>query len=296
MVRRSNVTRSRNTQKGNMLIFACVAMAVLALGTVIAFSFGGLFFVHNRLQTACDEIALSGARKLNDRNRLGQMNDMVARSRQLVFATRQQQQQVESLGNAPLLEKMSLQLTNEARQSAIDLDGERQRLTDIVESEANSAMQAQFDTIKGSFAMVLPWLRVDSPALVLSNAGTVANMQSSAHELEGLDDLVQKDRSCNLVVSGNPVNLYKAGQPIRLSSADSDLPFCLSPLPAPVKYDMAPARTVLPEKFEFAPAGYAPCATKVELSIKVATGIGPSGQGDIRVTSAAASTGGGLWQ
>lgn len=276
-----------------MLILVCVSMTVLAVLLLIAASFAGVYFAHNRLQTSADEIALAGARKLNEFNRLGQMNDMIARSRQLVFGSNKQYDLARSSGNDPLLEKLTQHLSDEAKQGATILEEERHNLVDVAKGQAKTAMQAKFNQVKNSYAMVLPWLTVQAPQVVLNDTGTIIGMQSNAQELQGFNELVNQD--AKNVFQGKPVNLYRAETDAKLPIASSPS-FRFSPLAAAVVNDMAPARAVLPETFKLIAGDYAPCATKVELSIKVATGLGPSGQGTFKVGSAAAATGGGLWQ
>src|SRR5262249_28858838 len=110
--------RNQRNQKGNMLVFGTLAMTFLSLGLVMSASYGGVFFAQSRLQSSADEIALAGARKLNEFNRLGQMNDMVARCRQLVFATDKQKTEVEESHKNPQLEKLIRQLDDEALEGA----------------------------------------------------------------------------------------------------------------------------------------------------------------------------------
>ena len=290
---KSQMKPSRNS-RGNLLIFTSVLMSVMAFGAVIAMSFTGLYFSQNRLQSSANEIALAGARKINEYNRLGQMNDMVARSPQLLFSSRQAEQNV---GAADLLlDKLALQLTDEARNSAHMLESERQNLSMIAQAEAVAEMQNKFNEIKNSYEMNLPWLRVSAPNLVLKNTGTIADMPSNSHGLEGFSDLVQSDISQNHVSKGQ-VKLYKAEANLNLANTkDSDIPFNFSPLPAPVVNDMAPARNVLAEKFRKSVPGYGPCATLVEMDLNVETGLGAPSHGVIKTNSVAVATGGGLWQ
>lgn len=282
------------SQSGNILILAGVFSAVIALGLVMAYSFGSLYFTHNRLQTSADEIALTGARKLNELNRLGQMNDMIVRSRQLVYSTRKQCDEAEA--SDEVLQKLARQLMEEARAGAGELETERKQLTALVVKESEEAMNDKFNQIKESYAMVLPWLKVETPRLVSATPGRTIGMHSNAQELAGFDELVKADQASNNVVTAKPVNLFKGEINAKLPSADGDLPFCLSPLAAPVDNDMAPARMVLPAKFQQSAGGYAPCATKVEIVLKVSTGLGTQVTGNVSVTSAASATGGGLWQ
>src|SRR5262245_30519447 len=126
----------QRNQKGNMLIFVTLAMSFLTVGLVMAASFGGVYFAQSRLQSSADEIAMAGARKLNEFNRLGQMNDMVARCRQMVYASNKQMTEAESDHNDPLMEKLTRQLDDEALESAGTLDTERKKLAETAKTES----------------------------------------------------------------------------------------------------------------------------------------------------------------
>ncbi len=293
MHKTSKISVQRNNQSGNMLILICVVMALVAVGIVISMSFAGVFFAHNRLQTSADEIALAGARKLNEYNRLGQMNDMIARCRQLVYGNNQQLAIVRSYGNAPLLEKLTSQLNSESGQSASLLEEERHKLVLIAKAEATKVMEDKFHEIESRYAMVLPWMTVEAPKVVLNQTGTIIGMQSNSQELQGFDELSTKDQVN--VFEGKPVRLYRAERDAKLPIPDSPS-FRFSPLAAPVANEISPARVVLPESFKSIDGDYAPCATKIELMLTVATGIGASGKGGLKAQSAATATGGGLWQ
>ena len=47
--------RTQRSQRGNMLILGCISIAFVALLMVLGASFGGLAFIHNRLQSTADE-------------------------------------------------------------------------------------------------------------------------------------------------------------------------------------------------------------------------------------------------
>jgi len=286
--------RNRKNQSGSMLVLATVAMMVLLIGLVVAASFAGVFFAHNRLQAAADEIALTGARKLNEFNRLGQMNEIIARSRQLVFSMNQANEQVKSAGNDKLLEKFAEQLNTEAMDSAAALDKERHSLSILAQQEAKQDMQTKFNQLKDSYAMVLPWLTVETPQIISAVTGKISGLDSNAKELQGITELVDEDKKSNQIKNGTQVNLYRAG--------DASLPiqnsphFKFSTLPAPVQNDPAPARAALPDAFSTITDDSAPCATQLQLSLKVATGLGPHGAGEFKVASTAVATGGAVFQ
>ena len=283
----------RRNQKGNMLVFVTLAMAFLSVGLVIAGSYAGAFFAQTRLQSSADEIALVGARKLNEFNRLGQMNDMVARCRQLVYATDKQKSEVEEDHNDPLMEKLTRQLDDEALECAENLDTERRKLAIVSNEEARTTMNQKFAQIKDSYKITLPWLTIDAPGLYISDTGSVKDMQSNAQELQGFDELNKQDKSN--VIDGKPTSLYRAENDARLPIANSPS-FKFSPLPPAVGNEMAPARAVLPGTFKAMSGDYAPCCARAGLKIRVGTGLGPSAKAELQVVSAAVASGGGLWQ
>lgn len=287
------MSRRQRNQKGNMLIFVTLAMCFLTVGLVIAGSYAGVFFAQSRLQSSADEIALAGARKLNEFNRLGQMNDMVARCRQLVYASNKQMVEVEGYHNNPLMEKLTRQLDDEAMESAESLDFERRKLATVANEDARATMKQKFEQIRDSYKITLPWLKIDAPGMVISDTGSVKGMQSNAHELEGFPELAQEDKGN--IIDGKPTSLYRAENDARLPISNSPT-FKFSPLPPAVGNEMAPARAVLPGDFKAVPGDYAPCTARAGLRINVGTGLGPQGNGNLQVIAAAVATGGGLWQ
>lgn len=285
--------RLQRNQKGNMLVFLTVAITFLTVGMVMAASFAGAFFAQSRLQSSADEIALIGARKLNELNRLGQMNDMVARCRQLVYATDKQNEEVEDSSDDLLMKKLTRQLDDETMESAKILDSERRKLATVANEDARKTMNQKFAQIKGGYQMSLPWLTIDAPGLVINDTGSVKGMQSNSQELQGFDELTQQDKSN--VIDGKPTSLYRSENDARLPIANSPS-FKFSPLPPAVGNEMAPARAVLPGSFKALDGDYAPCCARVGLKIRIGTGLGPSAKGDLQVVSTAVAAGGGLWQ
>src|SRR5258708_4471309 len=69
--------------RGGMLGLAWLIFGLLVVGICIGLSFGSMFFFQSQMQKFADDLALTGACQLNDGNRIGQMNDLTARCRQL---------------------------------------------------------------------------------------------------------------------------------------------------------------------------------------------------------------------
>ncbi|HMY02069.1 MAG TPA: hypothetical protein PKA48_01895, partial [Candidatus Obscuribacter sp.] len=170
-----------NRKRGSVLVLGSVVMGLLALAVLIGYSYGGLFFEHNRLQASANEIALAGARKFNDMDRIGQMNNMIARNRQLVFSGRHQLD--ECVSKAPGLKDLATQLLDESRDSAKTLESQRLQLAVVARKEAKDAVLNKFVQVQGSYAMFLPWMKVEAPSLSGWQCGRAAKVDSNVEAL-----------------------------------------------------------------------------------------------------------------
>jgi hypothetical protein len=292
------------SQSGNMLILSSVFMALVAILVLLASSFGALWFEHSRLQQSANEIALAGARKLNENDRLGQMNNMVARCRQLYYSSADDLSQVDA--SYEHLHHLAEQLANEARDSAYLIDSEQQALATLARNEAQTAMNAKYDEIKVSYPMSLPWLRVDAPTMPISRNGKLRDVESNVFEMRGFSELVTHDNSQSYLRSyPDGIKLYKEHTNARLPGGASHLNFRISSLAAPVtdvagvslvsnRTTIAPARAVLASKFRTIDSSEFPSACQVTLKLKVTTGLGAAGSSYEEAVGTATATGGGL--
>lgn len=281
-------TRNSNN-RGSVLVLTCVGVVFVVMCILIAYSFSGLYFIHNRLQTSADEIALTGAKKLNDRNRIGQMNSMIARCRQLVYASRDDKNSIKK--EFPEIERFADQLLEESRQSALELETERQKMRAVAEDEAVQAMRAKFNSIKKTYAMTLPWMRVRTPRVIGVGLGRMDGTESSVEEFDQFEKLKLFDRNKGNTVIYSKINLYKGNTYQQLIEDDTDLPFYLSSLPPAIESEVAPARTILPVNYREADDEPVPTATKVTLDLQVENGAGPQAGGTMRAIGTAITTG-----
>lgn len=283
-----NSRKRRLNEHGNMLVFGCAVVALIAILALVGYSFSGLYFEHNRLQASADEIALTGAKRLNDRNRIGQLNNMISRCRQLVYSDRDDSKDVQT--NFKEIQKLSDQLMDESRQSAQDLENERKKLRALAENEAVQAMHDKFNSIKQSYAMNLPWLRVKTPRVIGVGLGSIGSVESSVQEFDQFDKLKESDRGQGYVAQYAKLNLYKSNQNEQLKD-DSDLPFYLTSLPVPLQSEVSPPRVVSADDYQEADEEPIPTAVKVILDLRVENGIGFSSGGTMTATSTAITTG-----
>jgi len=270
-----------------MLVLSLLALALLLACVLAGSSLVTVFLVQNQLQRLADQVALIGACQLNLDNRIGQMNNIVARCRQLVFASRQA---CELLSASDVdLSPLANQLLEEDRQNAQYLDKERIRLQLLSQRESKRVMEQYFDQQSGKFRILLPWLKVTAPRLVSLHFGYLSGAQSNVLALQGIDELVDFDRSSKYVQGGS--NLYLGNADLKLPGEDSDLHFSISSLPAPVDGTIAPSRVILGSAFGDRAVGQLQSATRVIISARVAAGwFSPSGA-DMAVTTMAATNG-----
>lgn len=282
------VNRSRRrTEHGNMLLLSGVFMASAAVAIILAMSFAGLLFAFNRLQTTADELAIAGARKLNELDRIGQMNNMIARSRQQVYACRQQLEVAQT--HHPQLVDLTHRLLEEARDGAAELEHQRTHLRGVNSSEVQAAVMEKFNQIKGRHALVLPWINAGIPETPQIKLGYIDQVQSNVTVLENLDELHNADIGPS--VSDSQSDLYKENIDARLAGSDGDLSFKMSSLPAPVLETVAPARETLANSFRTSPGDHLQSAVQVEIVLKVDTMIGASGSGKFHSIGTALATG-----
>lgn len=275
------------TIKGNLLVLASVSSVVSALLLIAALSLVGLLGIHNRLKRTADEIALVGACQLNASDRIGQMNNMVARCRQLTYASRQADDLAQE--NCPNWQGLADQLLQEARDDAKSLEVERQKLEALSIQEAQSAMQDVFEQRKTGYRVKLAWTELAEPDLVSIQFGKIVDVDSNVSLLTGIPELASFDQSSGLVRPNR--NLYEEGINAKLPGQDSDLNFYLSSLPPPIQKTVAPARVALNPEISPETTNQLRSAVQVVLSINVSTGLGFKVSETTVVASTAAAAG-----
>lgn len=294
-----SIPASRQTS-GNMLVLSGVGVSFVVLLMVLLSSFGSLVFVHNRLQATADEIALEGASKLNDMDRLGQINNMIARCRQLVYAQQNLHDDAESENEPDEVKHLATDLLEESKQSATTLEQERsQVLLPLCQAEARTAMLGKFEAVKQSYRMILPWLQISAltePTSSDISFGEINGVESCVSEMTAQSDLAANDRSQSLVKVTSGLNLYKHDQEHRLSGPPGYLSFKLSSLQAPVRGVISPARVALAREFGPVPKDFLPSAVQIKLKVDVATGLGTQARAQVVVMGTAATTGAGVQQ
>jgi hypothetical protein len=288
------VNRRRNRQ-GNMMILGCVFMSLIAALLTLGSSFGSLFFMYNRLQASANEVALEGARTLNAHDRVGQMNNMIGRCRQLVYSDSENYDAV--VAHYPQLEQLALEMRDESIDNANLLESERLVLLNHARQTAIAAMEDKWDSIKGSYPIVLPWLKVSAPGGLDFRLGKIENTESNVVEFTAFPELFTHDRGQGSIRQpDNPANpaalsLYRQCINARLPAPNAGLTFKITSLAAPVQGTISPARIVRNPAFEPIPSGQIPSAAQVRLTLPVATGLGAQASSVLTAIGSAAATG-----
>jgi len=250
---------------GSMLIFALAGFVMAILFIFVGLSFGSLFFVHSQVQKFADDIALAGASRLNDNDRLGQMNNLVARCRQLVYASRETAGL--TINSTPDVQMLAQQLLDESRKNAQDLEAERLRLQSLSVGEATAAMNTMFDGQSDHYCFTLAWLRAGEPHLMSMQFGNVLGIDSNVTPMTYIPALVNYDQSKHLI--NVTTGLYSGNIDASLAGMDKDLHFKLSSLAAPVNNQISPARLMQDNMLQPGDNNQLNSAVRIQLNMQI---------------------------
>jgi len=259
-------------------------LIVIAVGLCLS----SFLFFQNELQKFADDLALSGACQLNMGDRIGQMNNLVSRCRQLVVASRQVAES--SIGSSPELQTLSEQLLEEAQQNAEKLEAERARLQKLSLAETTGVVNNLYSQNKGHYNLSFPWLTLKTNDLVSTKFATIKGIDSNVNLVNGIAELAEHDRSKRYVNTAS--QLYVGSINAQLPRPDGHLTFKLASLPAPVRGQIAPARLVQSSELDPTAANdQIPSAVKVDIEASFANrGFSPSAS-VLKVSSCAATNG-----
>jgi hypothetical protein len=218
------------------------SLGVVALLAAIWISL--LFVAVSKARTLAESRALTVAARLNAGDRLGELNNMISYSRQLVFSSRQAHSQV--LARYPHLEKLARVIIDDAREGARKVDEEREILKAKIVKEVKGDLQKN-PTSAEKF-LSLPAMQVLRPEPELAELGFISGIPSNARLSLGLKELREFDKAKGYTEKGS--EFYCANLNALLPGLDSDLPFRFSSLPPPVGDTVAPLRLVREQVFK----------------------------------------------
>ncbi len=278
----------RRKKDGNMIIVVCLGTTIFGIGFIALMSLAGTYFVQGMLQNQVNELAMHAACTLNDNDRLGQMNNMIARCRSLVYDSRQNYDLASNQYQS--METLNEQLKDEAVQAAKDLEAERRYLKQLSELEANQVLKTDLLKLQAQPVLALPWLQCGKPKLLAMEFGQIDSVQSNVAALDDANNLTDADQNQNVIRTQSKT--YKANVKPKLPSPDDALVFQLSSLPSPVNATVAPGRLVRQDKFRPTPNNDLTCAARVTVHMDLKADIGGERSSTLKVVSLAAAPGG----
>ncbi|PWT95531.1 MAG: hypothetical protein C5B53_11240 [Candidatus Melainabacteria bacterium] len=281
------VKKATRNYQGNMLWLSLLGFLTIIIGLMVGASFINLLFVQNQVQKLTDEATINGAVKLNDNNRIGQMNDLISHCRQLVYTSREMTYSVPN--TSPDLQLLSQQILDEDRAAAVELEQERKRLQALCANESKKAITESLDSQTSIYRSLLPWLRMQTPHIVSVEFGSVKGVTSNATMNPVLEELASHDKSLKLYDESS--KLYFGNIDAKLPGDDSDLTFKLSSLAAPVNGTVSPARLALVDIFDKQKGQQLQSAAKVTVGTEVKAGSLSEHKQDLNVTSTATTNG-----
>lgn len=237
----------RRQSSGKMLILVALVVVLISFFFIVGILFMTLLSQHSRSQYNVDALALNLAKILNEHDRVGQMNQMVARNRELVYTTRQDMIMCEQQGLGHL-EPLQQQLLDEAYYAHDEIESERLHQIDLVSKELMKATRDYNNHRNGNSISIFPWLRTFEPEIARVDVGCIKNVQSNVRDNAVIEELLEFDSQKNYVEPGS--SLFRANVNAKLPEPDEKLDYKFSALPALVENTTAPPRVANLEMFE----------------------------------------------
>lgn len=215
---------------------------------MLFFTFNTLLFQHSSAQDKADSLALSLAASINENDRIGQLNQLQACSRELIFESRQQFDQCRE-NDLDFLQPLCAELLSESRRGQSLLEQERKNQIKVIctKLQEQAGISNKISDCRNPFKLIC--LSTSEAQIWKIEVGKLKKLQSSvkcgisAPELESFD---KKQQYCMF-----KSRLYKSGTNARLPGADGDLDFIFTALPARVESICAPARNVNQDAFVY---------------------------------------------
>ncbi len=282
-----------------MLVFSIMVLALILIAAGLIFTVHFIFFCQKRLQNQTEQLALRAVRIMNEGDRAGQMNNLVADSRQLVFNSRKAYEDASQ--NYQHLEPLARQLLFEAKDGARLVRYERDRLAQITLADLRRLIKEVGEKEGSSGSITLPWVQTSEGHIATFEIGYIKNVESNVEAPVGNPELLDWDREQGY--TDNTSNLYLGNKALVLPAPDTDITFMISSLPAPVKRTVAPARLTSGEVFKCivplvkggsttnSRTDLLPSAIRLSQTMKVKSFVGKETSDSVSVNSVAAAGG-----
>ena len=190
-------------------------------------------------QSGADQYALTSANALNSGDRIGQMNNVIERCRELVYISRVNNGKAQQPMNK-LYIALSAQLLDESRENAKLVEEERKNQIKQCVKNMQSAIVATKKVAPTGNRLKMPWFESAYPHIESMKLGYIKSVESNVENLLVIPDLREFDVERKYIQKGS--NLYLGNINAKLPAPDDDLDFKLSALPADVKKTISPSR------------------------------------------------------
>ncbi len=282
-----------------MLVMTAIIGGMLFLVLAVGLMVSAFFFAQKRVQQQADRMAVAIAKRLNEGDRVGQINNLVERSRELVFVSRHNLSDAND--RLEHIEPLARQLLEESRTGAIMVEAERTGIARRISEDAIAEADAHSKDIASVLQINLPYMRTFPARLYNLELGYIDDIDSNALLPEGVPDLKISDLSRSFAQGESA--LYRANVDARLGGSDSDLVFKFASSAAPVQKTISPSRLVSPKVFRplvklfdrqnkiGGVSNQLPTAVRMDLISGISSSADSEQDKTFRVTSAATTSG-----
>lgn len=240
--------RVRYRRRGNMLAMVALIGTIIIAVLLIGFFCQFLFLSNQKERSDADECALSFAHITNDKDRIGQMNTAVERSRELVYGSRLAHDELSKDESDPALEDFSRLMVEEARAGAQLVDSSRQILSDEVSQDLVIAAKKYKERLTSRAAAKVGIMRVSPAILSTVEVGVPRGVNANVTAVESFDELLKQDRQNGYVSKSGFA--FVGDVNAKLPAPDNDLDFKLTPLASPIGSGISPPRLTANSVFD----------------------------------------------
>lgn len=224
-----------------MMALVALVAGILIFLLLLVFSLYLLFAEHLRGHSDTNRVTLEMAKILNESDRSGKINNIVARNRELIALSRENLDLAKSTNQddwGPLANR----LCDEARASQTLVENERKQQIALVKRDVLDYIEQFNRKTKDIKALELPLWKSQHGDILEATLGSVKDVTSNVENTDVYPILRDHDRRQNYFHPDS--SLYLGNIDAKLPAPDNDLDFKLSSVAAPVETTISPGRLV----------------------------------------------------
>jgi hypothetical protein len=237
-----NLTATR--KRGSTLFLTLAVTMLVILVFTLGFTFYSFFTAQRQLEEKLQLVAMLAAQQINANDRFGQINNMTAAARQLLFNSRSECNAAASIH--PEILPLANALAEEAAAGGeLVLEERTASLKGIVADVRSSVGKAKAGSFAKDYSVELPWLHRGDVTLDACVLGSSSSMDSNVAAPLGDELLASEDKK----YIDSKAKLYTGNVKLPLPEPDKKLDFRVSSLDAPVQGTIAPLRLIANNDF-----------------------------------------------